>query len=76
MQQTGCSIVITQNGRPAGVLVSPESFDKLRYTKRFSDSVIKGIADSDSGKVYDTLQVRKKLQEKRQNREDEIFPSG
>ena len=32
------SLIITQNGKPAGVLISPEEFDKLRETKLFIDS--------------------------------------
>jgi prevent-host-death family protein len=30
------SLIITQNGKPAGVLISPSEFDDLRQTKLFS----------------------------------------
>ncbi|WP_211341989.1 type II toxin-antitoxin system Phd/YefM family antitoxin [Chlorobaculum thiosulfatiphilum] len=31
VQTTGHPLIITQNGRPAGVLLSPEEYDKLVY---------------------------------------------
>jgi len=68
VQSTGHPIIITQNGRPAGVLVPPEEFDRLWYTKRFVDSVNRGMENAESGKVYSTLQLRQKLEERRQNK--------
>lgn len=39
-------IVITQNGRPAAVLVSPEEFDRLNAREHFVSAVEEGLADS------------------------------
>lgn len=55
------SLVITQNGRPAGVLISPSEYDELRETKLFIESISKGLSDSEQGKVYSTSQMRDKL---------------
>ncbi len=59
------SLIITQNGKAAGVLVSPAEFDKLRETKLFIESISKGLSDSEQGKVYSTSQMRDKLKKMR-----------
>ncbi len=46
-------IVITQHGKPAGVLLSPEDFDALSETSRFVESVRRGLADSEAARVVD-----------------------
>ncbi len=55
------SLIITQNGKPAGVLISPSEFDELRETKLFIDSISRGLSDSESGEVYSTSQLKSKL---------------
>lgn len=59
------SLIITQNGRPAGVLISPSEYDELRETKLFIESISKGLSDSEQGKVYSTSQMRDKLKKLR-----------
>jgi prevent-host-death family protein len=59
------SLIITQNGKPAGVLVSPAEFDDLRQTKHFIDSISQGLSDSEKGEVLSTVQVKKELQKLR-----------
>jgi prevent-host-death family protein len=59
------SIIITQNGKPAGVLMSPSEFDELRDTKLFIDSISRGLSDSDSGDVYSTSQLKNELKKSR-----------
>jgi prevent-host-death family protein len=49
--ETGAPIVVTQNGKPAGVLLSPEVFDELTEQARFMAAVEEGLADADSGRV-------------------------
>ncbi|MEW6490859.1 MAG: type II toxin-antitoxin system Phd/YefM family antitoxin [Thermodesulfobacteriota bacterium] len=46
-------IVITQNGKPAAVLVTPEEFDRLCEHSRFLDAVHAGLADSAAGLLTD-----------------------
>ena len=43
-------ILITQHGKPAGVLLSPEDFDEISETLRFVESVRQGMADADAGR--------------------------
>jgi antitoxin YefM len=48
IQKAGHPLIITQNGKPAGVLLSPGDYDELVYKKAFLDSVSRGISDADS----------------------------
>ncbi|MBK7103658.1 MAG: type II toxin-antitoxin system Phd/YefM family antitoxin [Ignavibacteriae bacterium] len=59
------SLIITQNGKPAGVLVSPKEFDELRETKLFIDSISRGLANSENGEVLSTSQLRTELKKHR-----------
>jgi prevent-host-death family protein len=59
------SLIITQNGKPAGVLVSPAEYDELRQTRLFLDSVSRGLSDSENADVYSTSQIKKDLQKRR-----------
>ncbi len=46
-------LIITQNGRPAAVLLSPVAFDELREKQRFVEAVIAGVADIERGRVVE-----------------------
>jgi prevent-host-death family protein len=59
------SLIITQNGKPAGVLISPAEFDELRQTKLFIDSISRGLSDSEKGKVLTTSQLKNELKRSR-----------
>ncbi len=50
-------LVITQNGRPAAVLLSPVAFDELREKQRFLEAVIAGVADIEQGHVVEHERV-------------------
>jgi len=63
------SLIITQNGKPAGVLISPSEFDELRQTKLFLESVSRGLTDSDKGEVLSTSQLRTELKKLRSARQ-------
>ena len=65
VQTTGHPLIITQNGRPAGVLLSPVEYDNLVYRKQFIESVEQGLVAAESGEVYSSEEVRKMLAEKR-----------
>lgn len=64
-KDTGQPLIVTQNGRPAAVVISPEEFDNLQYNKMFVDSVTSGISDIESGNIYDTEQLHKELIKRR-----------
>jgi len=65
VQNTGHPLIITQNGRPAGVVLSPSEYDELVHKKLFIDSVIRGLSDAESGNVYSTNELRVELNKRR-----------
>lgn len=52
ISETGQPIVITQNGKAAGVLMSPAQFDELTEQVRFLKAIDAGLADSAAGRVH------------------------
>lgn len=44
-------VVITQNGKPAAVLITPEEFDQVQEHQRFLDAVRSGLDDVEAGRV-------------------------
>ena len=61
LKSTGRPLIITQNGKPVGVLLSPEDYDKLVYNKSFLDSIGRGMSDAESSKTYRSEEVRTRL---------------
>jgi antitoxin YefM len=61
LRNNGHPLIITQNGRPAGVLLTPKEYDDLVYRKAFFDSLERGISDAESGKTYSTKELRAEL---------------
>ena len=59
------SLIITQNGKPAGVLISPSEFDEMRETKLFIDSISRGLSNSENGELYSTSEIRNELKKSR-----------
>ena len=61
---SGRPLVITQNGKPAGVLLSPAAFDELAERQPFLAGVQEGMADEQAGRghtteeVFDTVEKR------------------
>jgi prevent-host-death family protein len=51
-------LIITQNGRPAAVMLSPAAFEEVRERQRLLEAVAEGIADLDEGRVVDHKDVR------------------
>ncbi|MDP3528228.1 MAG: type II toxin-antitoxin system Phd/YefM family antitoxin [Methylicorpusculum sp.] len=47
------AIVITQNGKPAALVVSPTEFDRLNTQARFIFAVQQGLNDEQAGRVID-----------------------
>ena len=54
---SGHPLVITQNGRPAGVLLSPTAFDELIERQQFLAAVQEGMMDEQAGRVHTTEEV-------------------
>lgn len=57
----GAPLVVTQNGKPAGVLLSPEAYDELTERARFIAAVNEGLADAKAGRVSTEAAVMKRL---------------
>ncbi len=51
LRQQKRPVVITQNGKPAAVLVTPEDFDRLQEHGRFLAAVSEGLADVEAGRI-------------------------
>jgi antitoxin YefM len=69
--ETGQPMVINQNDRPAGVLLSPREYDRLQERQRFLDSIAAGLADAESGRTVTTMELRERLRPWRSDRDDE-----
>lgn len=69
MRDEGRTLVITQNGKAAAVVMSPQDFDALRYRQRFVEEVARGLADVDAGRTQTSAQVRNALRKRRRGRE-------
>lgn len=64
---TGQPLVITQNGKAAGVLLSPASFDVLSERARFIEAVDAGLA-SEAGRVHSHASVVARMKVRRRVR--------
>lgn len=69
IQQKRNSLIITQNGKPAGVLISPSEFDELRQTKLFIDSISRGLSNSGKREMFSTSRLKRELQKTRSEKE-------
>ena len=65
INQTKHPLIITQNGRPAGVLLSPSEYDELVHRRLFLNSVNRRLSDIESGNVYNTKELKEELKERR-----------
>jgi antitoxin YefM len=56
-------LLITQNGKPAGVLLSPAEFDRIQEqeSSRFLASVQRGLNDADNKKLLSSSQAKSRL---------------
>ena len=53
LRQEQRPIMVTQNGQPAAVLITPEEFDRLLEHDRFRGVVQKGLSDSEADRLTD-----------------------
>jgi prevent-host-death family protein len=66
--ETGRPLVITQNGKAAGVLLSPAQFDTLSERGRFVAAIDEGLADSEAGRVHSHADVVAEFKKRRRSR--------
>ncbi len=57
-------VVITLNGKPAAVVMSPREFDRLTSHQRVVDAVDQGLADIEAGRSRDGEAVFDELEAK------------
>ena len=50
-------LVVTLNGKPAAVVMSPKEYDRLVYQSRFVSAINEGLADTEAGRTYDGEQA-------------------
>lgn len=61
LREGGRPVVITHHGRPAGVLLSPDEYDRLSERERFVHSIQEGLADAESGRVITDEELGQRL---------------
>ncbi len=54
-------LIITQNGKPAAVLITPEEFDRIQERDRFTEAVSAGLADSAADRLIDDEELGAEL---------------
>ncbi len=64
-RKTRHPIVITQNGKPAAVVLTPTDFDQLQELKQFTESISRGLADADKGKLLTIPELIAELAKRR-----------
>lgn len=62
--ETGEPLVITQNGKAAGVLVSPGVFDRLTERARFIHAAERGLEDLEAGRAHSHEDVVAEMRER------------
>jgi len=62
MKESQRPIIITQNGTPAAVLISPEDFDRWQERERFLSAIQSGLADVEAGRVISDEELEQELE--------------
>jgi prevent-host-death family protein len=57
-------VVVTQNGKPAAVVLSPAEFDRLANHGRFLDAVREGLDDVEQGRVVSDAELGRLLDQR------------
>jgi prevent-host-death family protein len=57
-------LVITQHGKPAAVVLTPEEFDDLGYRQQVRDKVAAGLASAERSGAVASSEVRKRVKAK------------
>jgi len=61
VRETGRAVIITQNGKPAGVVIPADEFDKLREREVFIQAVEEGLAEAKAGRVTGTKDLEREM---------------
>ncbi|SRR6266508_2129504 len=61
LRESDRPIVITQNGKPAAVMVSPREFDRLLERERLIEAIREGLSDSEAGRLISDKDLDRQL---------------
>lgn len=61
MKEDNKPVVITQNGVASAVLLPPQEYDRLVERSAFLDSVERGLADANSGRLMTHAELAAEL---------------
>ncbi|MFO0755859.1 MAG: type II toxin-antitoxin system Phd/YefM family antitoxin [Byssovorax sp.] len=64
MHANGRPFVVTQNGRPAAVVLTPEAFEELGYRELVKAKIRAGIESVESGKTLSSGEARERIKAK------------
>jgi prevent-host-death family protein len=62
LDKTGGHVVLTRDGEPVAVLMSPAEYDELTYRVRFMKGVVEGLADVEAGRVHTSEEIKAYLE--------------
>ncbi len=70
VRASGQPVIITQNGKPAAVMISPEEFDRIQsqYTEYVRGEIREGEADVAAGHIMSGKEVRSALESRRKQK--------
>jgi antitoxin YefM len=57
LHEQSTTIVITQNGRPAAVVMTPEEYDRLHDERQYLETVAAGLSDAVAGRTVEHSKV-------------------
>lgn len=61
---SGHPVVITQNGKTAGILLSPTEYERIQYDEALAASVDRGFAELDAGEGISTDELERRLKQR------------
>ena len=62
LSSTSRPLVITQNGKPAAVVITPQDFDSLVQRERFVAAIERGLADAEAGRTLSDSELDEELE--------------
>ena len=70
VRESGQPLIITQNGRPAAVMISPDEFDRIQHRQAefVRSEILEAQADIAAGRVMESKEVRTRLEARRKKK--------
>ena len=64
VRESGQPVMVTQNGRVAAILISPQEYDNMVDREAYHAAIREGLADAKAGRVHDHKDVVKYFEKK------------